>query len=404
MKISIFGLGYVGIVTAAILSQKFKIIGVDINPIKVELVNQGKSPIIEEKISEYIKNAVDRNNLIATIDTRNAILESDVSIICVGTPSDNNGHYNLSSLESVLKNIIEILKEKNSYHCIIIRSTIPPGTIKKLITNYVNDQKIGICFNPEFLREGMAVSDYLDPPFIIAACSDEQSKNYIRKIYEDITQDIIFLQFEEAEIIKIISNVFHALKVVFANEIGRFCDTFEINGKRVMEIFSQDNKLNISKTYLKPGFAFGGSCLPKELRSFNHLAKINDIKIPVISQIEVSNRKHIEYYINIIESYKKNKLGFIGLSFKKGTDDMRESPYLLLVEYFIGKGYDLKIYDEDIILGKLMGTNKAYLEKEIPHISSLLVNNLKDLDDCEILITRNKMSEEFIDKIIITLN
>jgi len=404
MKISIFGLGYVGIVSAAILSQKFKIIGVDINPKKVELINQGKSPIMEKKINFLVKNGVDTNNLIATLKSRKAIMESNISIICVGTPSDTDGHYDLSSLENVLKEISEILNEKRTYHCIIIRSTIPPGTTRKMFKRYFNQQKVGICFNPEFLREGVSISDYLNPPFIIAACSDDQSKQNIKKIYEDINHQVIFLKFEEAETIKIICNVFHALKVVFANEIGRFCETLGINGKKIMNILCQDNKLNISKAYLKPGFAFGGSCLPKELRVFNYLAKIKDIEIPVISQIEVSNHKHIEYYIRKIQSYKKKKLGFIGLSFKEGTDDIRESPYLLLVEYFIGKGYDIKIYDEYINLGKLMGTNKEYLENEIPHISSLFVYDLNELNECEIIISRQKTDEKFNDKIIINLN
>lgn len=403
MKISIFGLGYVGVVSASLLSQKFKVIGVDINQKKVSMINEGKSPIIEKDVENYISKAISEGKLKATLNSKKAILETDISIICVGTPSNKNGSHDLNSLNKVLHQISTTLKQKEVYHCVIIRSTVPPGTMDEFHKRYFKDKNLGFCFNPEFLREGSAISDYLNPPFIIAACNDEKSKSYIKRIYEDISKEITFVNYKEAETIKLLSNVFHALKISFANEVGRFCSKFNIDAKKVMSVLCKDTQLNISDAYLKPGFAFGGSCLPKDLRSFIYLAKINDVNIPMISNIINSNEKHIKHYIDKIQSYGKKNLGFVGLSFKQGTDDLRESPYLRLVEYFIGKGYDIKIYDKDIILSRLMGKNKEFLEEKIPHINSLIVDNIQELKDRDIIVSNREIWDHFNNKIIINL-
>jgi len=397
MKISIFGLGYVGVVTSAILSRNNNIIGVDINPTKVDMINQGTSPIIEEKVNELIKQGITNNNLKATTDAKEAILATDISIICVGTPSKEDGSHDLTYLDKVLKEISDILKEKQEYHLIIIRSTSPPGTTEEMIQKYFNNPNVGVCFNPEFLREGVAVKDYLNPPFIIIACNDEKGKELMKEFYKDINAEFIITSFKEAEILKVLCNVFHTLKIVFGNEVGRFCEAYNIDGKRVMELICKDKKLNISEKYLTPGFAYGGSCLPKDLRSFKYLSKIKNTEIPMISNIETSNEAHIQDVIKKIESCKIKDISFIGLSFKSGTDDLRESPTVKLVEYFIGKGYNIKIYDPYVELSKLIGSNKRYIEKEIPHISQLLCSSLEEtFKNNLIVITRDEDFEKHI--------
>lgn len=403
MKISIFGLGYVGVVSAAILSKEFEVLGVDINSEKVKMIKNGHSPIKEPGIGKLIEKGVEKNNLSATIDTRKAIMKTEISIVCVGTPSNPNGSHDLSSVYHVMEEISNLTKVKENYHCVILRSTVPPGTSEDILKKYFEKQNVGYCYHPEFLREGVAIKDYYNPPFIVASCSDKRSKQLLKIIYESLSKDINFLEFREAEVIKLICNVFHALKVVFSNEIGRFCKKLNIDDKRIMNVFCKDKKLNISEAYLKPGFAFGGSCLPKDLRSFIHLSNTLDVDIPLISSINKSNKTHLDYYIDKIESYKKKKLGFIGLSFKKGTDDVRESPYLLLIEHFSGNGYDIKIYDEDIQLDEFIGSNKRYLKKKNLPIRSLMVNKKKELSDREIIISNEYIDSEFKNKIVINL-
>jgi GDP-mannose 6-dehydrogenase len=379
MKISIFGMGYVGIVSAALLAKDNEIIGVDVNPVKLDSINKGISPIIEKDVDLLISAAVKNKHLKATDDAKQAILDSDISIISVGTPSNEDGSHNLSYLDNVIKQISETLKQKTTYHFIVIRSTIPPGTTEQFYEKYLKGLNAGICFNPEFLREGSAVSDYLNPPYIIAACNDKKAEGIMRELYKGINGEFISTSFKEAEILKMVNNAFHALKVTFANEIGRFCEVYNIDGKKVMDLVKKDKKLNISEKYLTPGFAYGGSCLPKDLRSFIHLAKGKNIKIPLITSLELSNEEHVQHAIKNIEKSGSRKIGVVGLSFKPGTDDLRESPYVKLVEYLIGKGYDLKIYDPNVSVAKLVGANKSYIEKEIPHISKLLTSDIKEV-------------------------
>ncbi len=312
MRISIFGLGYVGIVTSALLSKEHQVTGVDINPIKISLMKEGQSPIIEKGIAQLIKEGRKRHHLEATIDSKYTVMNSDISIICVGTPSKDDGSHDLNYLYKVLKTISEVLKEKKTYHLVVIRSTIPPGTTEKIIKKYFDKPNVGVCFNPEFLREGVAVSDYLNPPYIIAACNDDKGIQLMKKLYRGINAEFIVVSFKEAETLKIVNNIFHALKIVFANEVARFCEAYNINPKKIMGLVCKDKKLNISKNYLNPGFAYGGSCLAKELRCFQYLSRIKKIEIPVISNIELSNDKHIKSTIKKIESFKIKKIGFVG--------------------------------------------------------------------------------------------
>jgi len=345
MEISIFGLGYVGVVTASILSQKHRVIGVDVNPAKVELIAQGRSPIVEPGVDKLLAISHTAGSLEATVNAEYAIKNSDLSIVCVGTPSNPDGSHNLSYLRGVLSQISEAIPKNGPHHSIIIRSTVPPGTTEDLFATYLSgcNGQAGICFNPEFLREGNAVDDYLHFPIVVAACSDKKTEKKIRELYQGTDGKLILTNFRIAETLKVFCNIFHALKISFANEIGRFCTASGIDGNELMQIFCQDDRLNVSKRYLQPGFAYGGSCLPKDLRSLERMARLANVSLPVISHIAQSNEEQIAHSIRRIESYKTKKIGMVGLSFKPDTDDLRESPYVRLVEYFIGKGYDPKV-------------------------------------------------------------
>ena len=400
MNISIFGMGYVGVVTAAILSRNHKVIGVDINMKKVNMINEGVSPIIEKDVDKLIKEGRQKGSLEATSDHVSALKNTDLTVICVGTPSTENGSHNLTYLENVLNQIRSVLSEKKKYHLIVIRSTIPVGTTEQIIEKYFRGMNIGVCFNPEFLREGEAVYDYMHPPYIVIACNDKKGVELMKEFYSDVKADFYVVPFNEAEILKVVCNVFHALKIVFSNEIGRFCEAYNIDGKRVMDLIVKDKKLNISEKYMKPGFAFGGSCLPKDLRSLQFMVHKKFLDMPLLSSIDKSNDAHIHSAIKKIESFQSKKLGIVGLSFKAGTDDLRESPYVTLVEHFIGKGYDIKIFDKNVSLAKLVGANKKYIEKAIPHISSLLVDNIDELDDRDIIVLNHSITKEFSKNVV----
>ena len=403
MKISVFGLGYVGTVTCAVLADRHNVIGVDLNKSKVGKINSGESPILEKGVVNLIKQGREKNQLRATTNAKEAILNSDVSVICVGTPSKPDGGHDLNCIHSVLKEISGILKEKNRYHLIVIRSTIPPKITKSLVTEYLGNLNIGVCFNPEFLREGSAVEDYLNPPYIVAACSDSKAVEMIKEFYEGVSGELILTSFEIAETVKILSNVFHALKISFANEVGRFCESQDINPKQVMELICRDKKLNISEAYLTPGFAYGGSCLPKDLRCFQCISKKAKLDLPIISSIDISNQIHINDNIKKIESFEAKKIGFIGLSFKNGTDDLRESPFIQIINYFVKRGKNIKVYDKDVPIAKLVGTNKQYIENIIPHINTLLVKDLDSLNDCELIVLGRDIDKTFDNKKMIHL-
>ncbi|MCK4815262.1 UDP-glucose/GDP-mannose dehydrogenase family protein [bacterium] len=383
MEISVFGLGYVGCVSLGCLAQDgHNVIGVDINKEKVNLINQGKPTIIEKSIDKIIKDQYKNGRVKATDNYKEAVLATDISIICVGTPSTEQGHLNLEHIHNVGEQIGESLKEKRTFHTVVIRSTVLPGTNLKVgeIIEKISSKKrnidFGVVSNPEFLREGSAVKDYYNPAITVLGSDSEKSLEIVKKMYRNINCPIEETDIEVAEIIKYVNNSFHALKIAFANEIGNICKKLGIDSFKLMDLFCKDDKLNISPNYFKPGFAYGGSCLPKDLRALKTLSHDNYLVSPVIQSIEKSNDIQKDMAFNVIASKNNKNIGIIGLSFKAGTDDLRYSPTVELVEKLLGKGYHLKIYDENVYISKLTGTNKAYIDKHIPHLSGLITDDL----------------------------
>lgn len=386
MNISIFGLGYVGCVSLACLAQNcHKVIGVDVLEKKVNLINCGKPTIIEKDIDKIIKKQYDAGRISATIDYIKAVKQTDISIICVGTPSSSQGHLNLKYIYKVAKEIGEIIRNKKSFHIVVIRSTVFPGTNIKVgeIIEQVSGKKrnkgYAVISNPEFLREGSAVHDYYNPAITVLGGDHKNSLNTIAKIYEDVNAPIEIVDIRVAEIIKYVNNSFHALKVAFANEVGNICKKLDIDSHAVMDLFCKDNKLNISSYYFKPGFAYGGSCLPKDLKGLKTIAHDNYLKCPIINSIEESNSIQKDILFEMVMNTGKRKIGVIGLSFKAETDDLRYSPMVEVAERLFGKGFVLKIFDENVNLSKLTGTNKDYIESRMPHLSKLICNNINEV-------------------------
>jgi GDP-mannose 6-dehydrogenase len=403
VKLSVFGLGYVGCVAAACLADAgHDVVGVDVNPTKVEIINSGTSPIIEDGISELIAKVVAAGRLAATTDSARAIRDSDISLVCVGTPSNQNGSLHLRHVEQVCSEIGAALKSKTSRHTIVIRSTMLPGTVENTVVPVLEEtsgktavKDFGICINPEFLREGSSLKDYHAPPFTLIGADDDQTTSAVQSLYSDIKAPVFVTSLKTAEMVKYVCNCFHALKVTFANEVGNICKALQIDSHEVMQVFCQDTKLNLSPYYLKPGFAFGGSCLPKDLRAINYKAKELDVEVPVLSAILPSNRLQIERAIEMVVRSGKKRVGVLGFSFKAGTDDLRESPIVTLIETLIGKGFELAIYDRHVSVAKLVGANKEYIEREIPHISKLMRSDIDGvLNDSDIVIIGNQ-GEEF---------
>ena len=405
LKISVFGLGYVGAVSSACLAERGHfVIGVDVDQNKVDLINNGDSPIVEERLDALIKDGIRRGHLQATADSEFAILNSDISLICVGTPSNINGSLDLSYVKRVSSEIGKILSEKNEYHLVVFRSTMLPGSIEEELIPILENhsrKKIGVDFgvgvNPEFLREGTAVYDFYNPPKIVTGAYIESDNKLICSLYKGIDASRSETSIKVAEMIKYTDNSFHGLKVSFGNEIGNICKALGIDSHEVMNIFCQDTKLNLSPYYLKPGFAFGGSCLPKDLRALSYKAKMLDVETPVLNSISRSNDLQIKKTIQYIVSLGKKKIGVLGFSFKAGTDDLRESPIVELIEALLGKGFELSLYDKGVSLAKLHGANKTFIEKHIPHISKLMVDEIGEIvNNSEVIIVGNK-SKEFVD-------
>jgi GDP-mannose 6-dehydrogenase len=403
VKLSVFGLGYVGCVAAACLAEAgHDVVGVDVNPTKVEIINSGTSPIIEDGISELIAKVVSSGRLSATTDSARAIRDSDISLVCVGTPSNQNGSLHLHHVEQVCSEIGAAMKNKTSRHIVVIRSTMLPGTIENTVVPVLEEtsgkkavKDFGICINPEFLREGSSLKDYHAPPFTLIGADDDQTTSAVQSLYADIKAPVFVTSLKTAEMVKYVCNCFHALKVTFANEVGNICKALQIDSHEVMQVFCQDTKLNLSPYYLKPGFAFGGSCLPKDLRAINYKAKELDVDVPVLSAILPSNRLQIERAIEMVVRSGKKRVGVLGFSFKAGTDDLRESPIVTLIETLIGKGFELAIYDRHVSVAKLVGANKEYIEREIPHISKLMRSDIDGvLNDSDVVIIGNQ-GEEF---------
>ncbi|MBC8425009.1 UDP-glucose/GDP-mannose dehydrogenase family protein [bacterium] len=402
MKVSIFGLGYVGAVSAGCLAQGgHRVVGVDLYETKVDLINSGRSPIIEKDINEIIEAAVADGRLRATSDVAEAIRATEISFVCVGTPSQSNGNLDLQYVERVCEQIGEVIREKDARHVVVIRSTILPGTMRNLViptletaSGMTAGEGFGVCNNPEFLREGTAVHDYLNPPKTVIGESDTVSGDLLASFYTDLDAPLIRTEIETAEMVKYVDNVWHALKVSFANEVGNICKVVDIDGHAVMDIFCQDRKLNISGAYLKPGFAFGGSCLPKDLRALNYKGKSADLVLPVLSAMLPSNEQQIATGLRMITDKGSRKVGILGFSFKAGTDDLRESPMIEVIERLIGKGYDLKLYDRNVEMATLVGANKDFILNKIPHISRLMVSSIDDvLEHADTLVIGNGAAE-----------
>jgi GDP-mannose 6-dehydrogenase len=386
MKISMFGLGYVGAVSAGCFAAMGnECLGVDPVRIKVDLVNGGKSPVVEKDLDHLISGAVREQRLRATNDSEEAVLATDISMVCVGTPSRSNGDLDTAALEAVSRQIGEVLRRKPARHTVVIRSTVLPGTVRGLVIPIIEEasgKKAGIDFgignNPEFLREGMAVHDFYKPAKTVIGAVDAATAHQIAELYKVIEAPLIKTSIEVAEMVKYADNAWHALKVSFANEIGVICKKVGVDSHEVMAIFCQDTKLNLSSYYLKPGFSFGGSCLPKDVRALTYKAKSLDLDLPVLNAIIPSNDKHTARGINLIIDRGKQPVSVLGMSFKAGTDDIRESPIIELIERLLGKGFDIRIFDRNVNLSKLVGANRDYLLKMVPHVSSLLVNSLDE--------------------------
>jgi len=387
MKISIFGLGYVGAVSAGCLAKDgHQVIGVDSYQNKVDLINAGNSPIVEKDIEEIIKEAVNKGDLKATTDVKEAVLGSEISLICVGTPSQLNGSLDLKYVRKVCEEIGEVIQGKDTFHVVVARSTMLPGSMIDVVIPTLEEysgkkagEGFGVCNNPEFLREGTAVYDYFNPPKTVIGETDEKSGEILASIYANLSAVMIRTSVEIAEMVKYSDNVWHATKVGFANEIGNICKELKIDSHKVMGIFCQDTKLNLSPYYMKPGFAFGGSCLPKDVRALTYKGKSLDIDLPILNALLPGNRKQIERGINMITSKGSKKVGILGFSFKAGTDDLRESPLVDVIEHLIGKGYDIRLYDKNVNIASLTGANKDYILNVIPHISNLMVKSMDEV-------------------------
>ena len=404
MKISVFGLGYVGTVSAGCLAVSGHTVwGVDVNADKVAAINSGVAPIVEPEISDFIAKAEKQGQLKATVSSKEGIINTDVSFICVGTPSHANGSLDLTHLKRVCEDIGAALQNKKTPHTIVFRSTTLPGTTEDVaipILEKYSGKTIGngfyVCYNPEFLREGTSVKDYYHPPKIVIGERNAGEGDAVEEIYAGIKAPTIRTSIRAAEMAKYSDNAFHALKVTFANEIGSICKRLDIDSHAVMDIFCQDVKLNLSKAYLKPGFAFGGSCLPKDLRALSYQAKRTDVDVPVLNAILQSNTAHIKSLIQRIVGLGKKRVGFLGMTFKPDTDDLRESPLVEVIETLLGKGFHVTIYDRNVATSRLIGANKRFIEEHIPHLASLLTERVEDVVDTAPVVVVGYASAEFV--------
>ncbi len=403
MKISIFGLGYVGAVSAGCLAKEgHTVIGVDPYQPKVDLINSGQTPVIEKDIGEIVEQAVKVGTLRATTDIQDAVNNTEMSFICVGTPSLVNGGLDLKYVRSVCEQIGKAIKGKNGFHVVVARSTMLPGTMTDVVIPTLEEASgmkagvdFGVCNNPEFLREGTAVYDFYNPPKTVIGETDGKSGDLLASVYAKMDAPLIKTDVQTAEMVKYSDNVWHALKVSFANEIGNISKAVGIDGHKVMDIFCQDLKLNLSPYYMKPGFAFGGSCLPKDVRALTYKANSLDIKVPVLESIMDSNRVQIDKGLSMIMEKGNRSIGILGFSFKAGTDDLRESPLVEVIERLLGKGYDLKLYDRNVNIASLVGANRDYILNQIPHISKLMVDSVDEVLEHADTIVIGNGDEEF---------
>jgi GDP-mannose 6-dehydrogenase len=406
MNISVFGLGYVGVVTAACLAEEgHQVIGVDVASSKVDLVNAGETPIIEERIGDMVKGNVANGRLSATQDIKGALQQSEMAIVCVGTPSRSDGSLNQEYIRQVVAQIGEELREREESFLVVMRSTMVPGTIRDLVLPTLEEhsgKKLGhgyeVVFHPEFLRESTSVYDFYNPPKIVVGECSEGSGAKLLKIYtEKFDAPRVVCGVEVAEMVKYCDNLFHAVKVTFGNEVGQFCHAHGINSQEVMDIFCQDRKLNISHRYLKPGFAFGGSCLPKDLRAFLSVAREKSVQLPMLEGVLPSNNVQIERCLTQVLAAGKKRIGFHGIAFKAGTDDLRESPYVELAERLLGKGCELTFFDKFVDVSRLVGKNKSYIEQVFPHLADMVTGDLQALDSSELILLCHQVGPATLD-------
>jgi GDP-mannose 6-dehydrogenase len=395
MNISIFGLGYVGAVSLACLARDgHAVIGVDIDPSKLDLIRQGRTPIIETGMRELMETVVSSGRVQVTTDATAALRDSQVSFICVGTPSRQNGSQDLSALERLCVELGAALRAKAAYHVFVVRSTVLPGTVEETVgplierhSGRIRGRDFDVCFQPEFLREGSSIRDYDNPPFTVVGTDSTRAAAMIQEIFAELQCEFKVCSVRTAEMLKYVCNAFHALKITFANEVGRISQALDVDSHEVMDLVCQDTQLNISRAYLKPGFAYGGSCLPKDLRALQHAAMRTDVAIPMLSALSRSNELHIDHAMDLVLASGSKTVGMLGLSFKSGTDDLRESPFVVMAERFIGKGLKLNIYDPEVSIARLVGANRRYIEEVIPHISSLMCEDPRlVIDDAQVLV------------------
>ncbi|MGQ9880547.1 MAG: UDP-glucose dehydrogenase family protein [Armatimonadota bacterium] len=399
MDIAIFGLGYVGAVTAACFAAEgHRVVGVDTDAYKVQCIMEGRSPIVERDLEQLIRKGREAGLLTATTCTDEAIAQSEMALICVGTPSRRNGSLNLEFVERVCRQIGTGLAERTEPYVVVVRSTVLPGTCEELVIPALESasgkrhgEGFDVCMNPEFLREGTAIHDFYHPPLTVIGAESVQAADKVAELYTNLPAECVKTNLRTAEMVKYANNAFHALKITFANEIGAWCKQEGVDSHVVMRLLTMDTKLNISPAYLTPGFAFGGSCLPKDLRALIYRAHQRDLRLPTLESILESNRLQIERTADLIVQMGKKRVGVVGLAFKAGTDDLRESPVVSLCEYLIGKGYPLRIYDPNVSLAAIYGSNRAYIEREIPHIHALMCDTLQQLiDESDVVVLANR--------------
>jgi GDP-mannose 6-dehydrogenase len=398
LDISIFGLGYVGTVSAVCLAQSgHRIIGVDVNSFKVESINQGRSPIVEPGVEELLRWALNEGSLSATSDVTEAVMSTDISLLCVGTPSNANGSLSLDQVMRVCGQIGTVLKAKPTYHGIAVRSTVLPGTTERVVgvlektSGKRGTKDFGVASNPEFLRAGTSITDFKNPSFTVVGTDDDKMAQILKDVYKDVKAPFHVIPRKEAELLKYACNAFHATKVTFANEIGAISKRLGVDSHAVMRMLTEDTKLNISPYYLKPGFAFGGSCLPKDVRALTYESRALDVSTPLLDSLIPSNEVQIHRVVDWVIGQKRKRIGVLGLSFKSNTDDLRESPIVKVTETLLGKGFSISIYDSNVNVSRLVGANRAYIEQEIPHIALLMRQNLEDvLEHAEVILIANR--------------
>ncbi|HMS15881.1 MAG TPA: nucleotide sugar dehydrogenase [Planctomycetota bacterium] len=405
MDISIFGLGYVGAVSLACLARDgHRVLGVDIDAAKMELIRSGHTPIIEEGMQDLMRTSVESGRVSVTSDVKSALAQTKISFICVGTPSASNGSQDQSALVRLMEQLGTALREKPEHHVFVIRSTVVPGTVEETLCPILEERSgkregkdFTLCFQPEFLREGTSIKDYDHPPFTIVGVRSPGGASALRELFGHLPCEFYEVGIRTGETVKYFCNIFHALKITFANEVGRLCESFGADPHEIMGLLCKDRQLNISPAYLRPGFAFGGSCLPKDLRAMLHVARGRDLRVPMLEGVLPSNREHVQHAIDKVLATGRRRVGMIGLSFKSGTDDLRESPLVDLAEAFLGKGIDLKIYDPEVKLSRIIGANRRYIEEVIPHIGSLLADRVEDVIDSRDVIVVGLSDRDLIE-------